>query len=224
MNSLKETENKTISPKKILSMTIITILIIAGGCIGVFVFLNLSSFLLHKNFLELLTGGEAVLTVYPQKKDLSKEELDALKMLINNGRVLTQDQLLGVISSFYNSIINALTVVISLLGVLAYFSIRSLSKNHAEQIAEKHVSKEIAYYLSDETNVSKLLNKSSLIRDLTYSQETKSDNEEEVRKKLEQLESRLMGLEYGLMASQPNSKDGKKLVEEEATDGNNPKK
>ncbi|HCR86262.1 MAG TPA: hypothetical protein DIV86_06250 [Alphaproteobacteria bacterium] len=168
-------------------------------------------------FLNSLTNAKAVFVTSGNHKSLSQDEIKSLNLLINNGHVLTQDQLLEVISEFYNNIINSLIVLISFLGVVAYISIRSLSRNHAEEIAEKLVTKEVSYYLSDDGNINKLLNRSSLIQDLNYDAEDRS----KLINRIGQLESRIIGLEYSLMGK-TESLEKNSLTEE--VNGNNKKK
>jgi len=203
--------------KKLLCKAWDGFVVTTGLSIGVFIFLSLSYFLLGDYFLNSLTNAKAVFVTSGNHKSLSQDEIKSLNLLINNGHVLTQDQLLEVISEFYNNIINSLIVLISFLGVVAYISIRSLSRNHAEEIAEKLVTKEVSYYLSDDGNINKLLNRSSLIQDLNYDAEDRS----KLINRIGQLESRIIGLEYSLMGK-TESLEKNSLTEE--VNGNNKKK
>lgn len=188
-----------------------SILVLIGVAIGVFILCNLSNFIAHEDFLQRLTGASAVLSFYPNKSEVSVEELKALKMLIEGGHVLTQDQLLSVLTEFYNNIINGLIVVISLLGIFAYFSIRSLSRRDAEEIVEKEAVKAVEARLADVEYVTNLIQKSdsvkTLIEEMTLS---------EIEPRLKRTESRLMFVESLLMSStdsgQPKKKTPKKAT------------
>lgn len=172
-----------------------------GGVLGVFIFCNFSQFITHKNFLEFLTGAEAILSVYPVKKPVSPEDMASIAKLIKAGDVLTQDQLLSVLSGFYNTIINTLVVVISILGIFAYFSIRTLSKKDAENIVEEEVYKVVNKKLSDDDYVKSLLVKSEEVRALIEEITNRSNIQTEVTEKVNKLADRLASLEYWLMSN-----------------------
>lgn len=197
---------------------------IAAGAIGMFIFLNLSAFILPESFLGYLTGADAVLTNHLDKTPLNAEEKKALLLLVDKGRVLTQDQFLSMLSQFYNSTINTLIVVISLLGVIAYFSISSLSRRHAEELAEKCAEREIRQKLSDDEYVKKLLSKSDELNELIDGSRIRDNIVGDVEDKVKKFEDRLRALEYWLMSSQPDEEKGKRLVEGASEDGNNQKK
>lgn len=188
---------------KIFSALMSGCLFVVGVAIGCFVLSNLSSFLLHENFLQRLTGTEAIFTVYPEQKKLTPEELQSLKFLVKNGRILTQDQLLAVLAGFYNNIINTLIVVISFLGVLAYLSIRSISRSHAEEIAEKCAEKAVSQKLLDDEFVGKMLQKNEQLGEIIdeYGERNEAQNNlfQKIETKLEKLEERLQASEYWLM-------------------------
>jgi hypothetical protein len=197
------------------------LLIVIGVFLATFVAIFFINFLSGDKFLESLTGTKWVFAIGENHKTLTANELKSLDSLIANGHILTQDQLLNIISQFYNNIITILVVVISILGFLAYLSIKSLSRNHAEEIAEKLVTKEVSYFLSDDRGINNLLNKSSLIQELSGVVQQAAQDRKDLMTRLEQLESRIIGLEFNLMGKAENPE---KTTLQDNQDGNNKKK
>lgn len=184
---------------KIVGLSVIvSIVLIASLILGFFLFFNFSFLILREDFLSFLTGGIGVLM--PSSSKLSSLELENLQSLINGGHVLTHDQLLEAVSAFYNNTINTLIVVISLLGVFAYLSIRSLSRRDAEDIAEVATDKVIDQKFSNSEYVVDVLNRSGQIRSLIEAHENLVDENEKRNSLYEDMEAKVKRVEQGLSA------------------------
>ncbi len=195
---------------------------IASLSISIFVFLNFSAFILSDEFLQNLTGAEVILTSSAHKISLTVEEKKALLLLVEKGHALTQDQFLEVLSQFYNSIINALIVVISLLGVSAYFSISSISRKNAEDLAEKCAEREIRTRLSDDEYVRNLFSKDNQLSELINEGQARNNTVSEMVEKSKRFDDRLHALEVWLMSSSSgDSKGGDVKIKRETKNGNN---
>lgn len=206
---------------KRLSILVWAVMLLAAGAIGMFIFLNFSVFIISNNFIQDLTGAEVILVAPSEKIALTTDEEEALLLLVEKGHVLTQDQFLEVVSEFYNSIINTLIVVISLLGVFAYFSISSLSRRHAEELVEDYVERGIEGKFSNDEYVEKLFNKSGYVNELIDSEEKRANTINKMNEKYKFFEERLNAIEYWLMSSSVPSEEGEIHVEEADEDGNN---
>lgn len=150
----------------LLFLTALVALIVLG-CLLVF--------LTDGGFLEILTGAKAVLYSHPDNQEMSSKELEALMSLIKNGSILFQDQLLRVITEFYNTIIIVLVVIITILAALAYLSIRSNSRQEAEDVAKEEVGKffkEVGRDLEQDSNRVEMLHKEveKLDREISFLQ------------------------------------------------------
>ncbi|WP_176056002.1 hypothetical protein [Brucella intermedia] len=170
------------------------IIFLSGVAIATFVLLNFSFLLVGKQFVGNLTGAEGVLISRTDAKDLSADDMQKIIELVHNGRVLTQDQFLETTTQFYNSIINILVLIISVLGIAAYFSIRSLSRSHAEDISEKYAQQIINAKLEDASYINEKFSKSQLFEE--FSQSNSSHG-----KAIEDLNDRISAIEYWAMSS-----------------------
>lgn len=167
-------------------------ILLCGAIIAVFIVLNFSFLLYNEEFAQKITGAKAVIIAPASAKEISADDMQKIIDLVNNGHVLTQDQFLSTITQFYNSIINILILIISVLGVAAYFSIRASSKNQAEEIAEKYATKTIDSKLENMTYINEAFAKSELFEEFGKSN---SSNGQAIN----ELEQRLLAVEYWLM-------------------------
>lgn len=85
---------------------------------------------------EALIASNSTILIKPDHK-LTPEELSHLSSLVQQGAVLTQDQLLGHLNTFYQGLIQILVTILGLVGIVAYFFIRSVSLDQAKTAASK---------------------------------------------------------------------------------------
>ena len=208
--------------KIIWRATLTLFVYVVGITLGTFIFLNLCTFLFNEQFIEFITRTFGVLSIYPAQNEITSEEWDSIQTLIKSGHILTQDQFLSVLSEFYNNIINILIVVISFMGIIAYLSIRAISREKAEEIAEKETERAISKRLSDE-NIQNILNKDGLISDLiNFTNEDRPELVNDMRN----IKDRITALENWLMQSGDEKEENKniKIVIKDEENGDTAKK
>ncbi len=88
--------------------------------------------------------GEALQSVHgvlvnPNALVLHEDEKSILMELIGKGHIISANAQLADITTFYSSVISTLTTIIAVLGIVGFFVIKSLSKNAAEELAEKAI-------------------------------------------------------------------------------------
>lgn len=111
--------------------------LIVGSALGTFAFYLLSLYVLGDDFVETMLKAHGVLINAPQEAAFTQKDQEALNNLIRNGHILTQDQLISIISQFYSDIINQLLMVIAALGVLGFLYVKGISKHEAQTIASE---------------------------------------------------------------------------------------
>lgn len=182
-------------------------LLFLGAAVGCFLFCNFSSFITHNDFLDILTEAKAVLTVYPKKQQLTPSEIASLHLLVENGVVLTQDQLLGMLAEFYNNILNSLVVILSLLGLFTFISIRSLSKRDAETVAHEEVGRVVETKFQDIEFVENLFRKNADTSYLIDESNTRNKNIEALRAQLDKLQEDYSFLMEALQSLEPRTSE-----------------
>ena len=140
--------------------------------------------------------------------------------------MLTQDQMLSVLSDFYNGLITILVLFISILGAFTYYSVKTLSRKEAEDIAEKEVGRAIDMKFQDKTFVKEMLENNEQISYFIDELNTKGDGIVNNEKKIKNLENRLMALEYYTMSGASKPLETKKSNKKKAgeADGSKTKK
>ncbi len=89
-------------------------------------------------------------SIYPEgiingayKGGMSKIDLVNLNELIKNGVILTPNDLLQNVSEFYSSLMIILTTILTILGVIAFITIKTISQDAAERMAESFTEKAV---------------------------------------------------------------------------------
>lgn len=89
-------------------------------------------------------------SIYPEgfingayKGEISKSDLVSLNVLIKNGVILTPNDLLQNVSEFYSSLMIILTTILTILGVIAFITIKAISQDAAERMAENSTKKAV---------------------------------------------------------------------------------
>lgn len=184
------------------------IILLFGVFLAAFIFFKFSNLIYAENFIQKITGATAVLNTPSKGKDMTADDMQKIIDLVDNGHVLTQDQLLATITQFYNSIINILVLIISVLGIAAYFSIRASSRNHVEEISEKYAISTINNKLEDERFINESFEKSKLFDEFSMSNTTHEEA-------LQTLQERVSSIEYSLIMNLNNRRQQSEEVKVE---------
>lgn len=181
------------------------VLFLCGIAISMFIIANFSLLILSESFSQNITHAKGVLIGNENNNSLSADDMQKIIDLVNNGHVLTQDQFLSTITQFYNSIINILVLIISVLGIAAYFSIRASSKSHAEEISEKYAIHTINKKLEDAKFINETFENSKLFEEFS----TSNTSHTEI---IQKLQDRIASIEYSLIMNNttmfPQNKPG----------------
>jgi len=78
----------------------------------------------------IINGGNDVLTT---------EQAEALVQLTRVGVVISPEELISEITSFYSTMIQILLAILTVIGIVAFLSLRSLSRDQAEKVAESAI-------------------------------------------------------------------------------------
>lgn len=70
---------------------------------------------------------------------VSESDAKALLTLLEHGVVISPERLITEIVSFYTTMLQILMAILSVLGIVAFFSLRAVSKDQAERVADKAV-------------------------------------------------------------------------------------
>lgn len=175
--------------KKLAISTAVVITMIFLGTVALFHF---------NSDMKALWAEEAFVVDYEElEKDNSYMYHPLVDDLLNAGVIKSYDQLIGVISGFYNTIIIILITVISVLGIIAYFSVSSMSRREAERLVDESVRDKLEKKLSDMDYINDVLNRNESIPALV--QEYMVDEE----KRISDLESRILSFEYRDIMQEP---------------------
>jgi polyhydroxyalkanoate synthesis regulator protein len=82
----------------------------------------------------IINGGNDVLTT---------EQAEALLQLTKAGVVISPEELISEIVSFYSTMIQILLAILTVIGIVAFLSLRSLSRDQAEKVAESAISNHV---------------------------------------------------------------------------------
>lgn len=110
-------------------------LLFLGALVGAFIaamFVTLQNTVL--SFRALLTDGS-------WRRELNEQESELLKVMAENGEVISPSMLLDALSALYGNVIQLLIALIAVLGVVGFLYIRAVSRNAAESMAEAEVKK-----------------------------------------------------------------------------------
>lgn len=90
--------------------------------------------------------GNRVLIVEPADKKMTRAELDQVRNFIRKGYISKPDELITALTSFYDSVIVLLIAINGIVGVLAYLSVRGLSRRSAEDMAKDSAHAAVSQY------------------------------------------------------------------------------
>ena len=76
-------------------------------------------------------------------KGLSTQEAESLMSMLDRGEIISPSMLLDGLSSFYTNVFQIQIVLLTIFGFLAYFYIRSMSREAAENMAKEAVKVEM---------------------------------------------------------------------------------
>jgi len=103
---------------------------VAFGTYGIGAFLTLHD--VHLSARAVLTEGKWV-------NNITEEEAETLRTMLEMGEVISPSMLLDGLSSFYANVFQLQLALLTGLGIIAFFYIKGVSKAAAEEMAEKEV-------------------------------------------------------------------------------------
>jgi hypothetical protein len=124
-------------------------LFVVGVAAGTGAFLAVAAVLTGHVTQDSLISAHGILVESP-KSELTPKEMRHLSGLIQGGHVLTGQNLVSEISRYYNSVMTTLLVAFTGLGVVAFFSVRGLSLERAEDTAQQASRRQVDIYFNSQ--------------------------------------------------------------------------
>jgi len=118
------------------------ILIFFGAVTGTMIFLFVTAMVMGDPINDAVVSAHG-LVFERSVVDLSDNEKALVARLLSNGGIISPSMLLSEMSSFYERVITILTVLISVLGFIAFMYVKSISVDGARDLVSKEVEKSL---------------------------------------------------------------------------------
>lgn len=118
------------------------ILIFSGAVTGTVLFLFVTAMVLGDPINDTVVSAHGLI-FEESVVDLSDSEKALVARLLANGGIISPSMLLSEMSSFYERVITILTVLISILGFIAFMYVKSISVDGARDLVSKEVEKSL---------------------------------------------------------------------------------
>ncbi|WP_456770036.1 hypothetical protein [Bradyrhizobium sp. USDA 4448] len=118
---------------------------ILGACLGTFCFLVLGAIIAAKPIRESILSAHGIL-VSSKPLELTPEQSAMVTELLKQGALISSNDLLTNVSSFYSTTIQVLIATFFVFGALSYFAIQGNARRQIEEISDVLVSKAVAVH------------------------------------------------------------------------------
>ena len=125
------------------------LLFVLGVSLGTIAFLSLAALLTGHALQDGVIDAHGVFVDSP-KAELSQQELAHLNDLIRGGHVLTGQNLVSELSRYYSGVMNTVLLAFSALAIVAFFSVRGLSIDRAEDTAYQAARRQVEVYFESQ--------------------------------------------------------------------------
>ena len=109
-----------------------------GACAGALAFFVLVAFFLGKPFQDVVLSAHGVL-VANKGASLSPAESALVIDMLQKGSLISSNDLLSNMTSFYSTMIQTLIATFFVFGLLSFFVVQAHSRRHVEEVAEELV-------------------------------------------------------------------------------------
>jgi hypothetical protein len=114
--------------------------LIVGACLGTFAFLVLAVLVSAKPIREAVLSAHGIL-VSSKPLDLTAEQGATIAGLLEKGALISSNDLLTNVSSFYSTMIQVLIATFFVFGALSYFAIQANARRQIEELSETGVAR-----------------------------------------------------------------------------------
>jgi polyhydroxyalkanoate synthesis regulator phasin len=121
--------------------------LIAGACIGTFAFLVLGAIIAAKPIREGILSAHGIL-VSSKPIELTAEQSFVITDLLKQGALISSNDLLTNVSSFYSTMIQVLIATFFVFGALSYFAIQANARRQIEEISDPLIGKAVASHFN----------------------------------------------------------------------------
>lgn len=118
------------------------ILVFSGAVTGAILFLFVTAIVMGDPINDVVVSAHG-LVFEKSVVELSDNEKALVARLLSNGGIISPSMLLSEMSSFYERVITILTVLISVLGFIAFMYVKSISVDGARDLVSKEVEKSL---------------------------------------------------------------------------------
>jgi hypothetical protein len=109
-----------------------------GACAGTLAFFLLVSFVLGKPFQDAVLSAHGVLVAH-KRTSLSQPESALVLGMLQKGSLISSNDLLSNMTSFYSTMIQTLIATFFVFGLVSFFVVQAHSRRHVEEVAEELV-------------------------------------------------------------------------------------
>ncbi|MEX0732375.1 MAG: hypothetical protein WED00_12990 [Aquisalimonadaceae bacterium] len=125
------------------------LLLVTGAALGTAAFLGLVTLLVGHPIQDAFASAHGFLLA-DNLEQASKTDLLDLQRLIANGFVLTPENVVSQMAVYYSGVIQTLVIIMTVLGVIAFTYVRTVSVDRAEDAAERATEKSVRRFFESQ--------------------------------------------------------------------------